>query len=454
VTPLDVVVFAGPTLPAARVAEVLPGACCLGPVQRGDVFRLMPHRPRVICIIDGLFGRTLPVWHKEILWALDQGVSVFGAASMGALRAVELAPFGMVGVGRIFEAYQREEIELEDEVTVMHAGPERDYRASSEALVDMRATLAAAEGAGVIDATTRAGLVALAASTFYAERSYAQLLAHADRSLLADDARAQLTSFLSSEQNRVKLKQADALECLGVIRAERDARTAGSGAARPGVDFEFAYTDAFDAFGREESELASVGPNTADAVPSHLLVEELQVLGPEVFEPLLRQATARALRVALAAGGSSKRSPSAVVDPLSSSAACDGSSSGVQLSRLLQELELSPESYRAWLQEEAQLRDVEEPTLELLQAQFAPLLRALGDYPRVAQRARRKLQLCPVFTPLPEPDVAETWSAYFGGLLNVDTPDDLDGYARSVGFGDQRELLVAVVRELEFRRRA
>ena len=53
---------------------------------------------------------------------MSQGIHVFGSASMGALRA-ELCPFGMVGVGRIFEAYRDGELEDDDEVAVIHGPP-------------------------------------------------------------------------------------------------------------------------------------------------------------------------------------------------------------------------------------------------------------------------------------------------------------------------------------------
>ena len=54
-------------------------ATCIG--------RSIAHRPRAIGIIDGYFQQVPSVWHKEILWAMAQGVHVFGSASMGALRA-------------------------------------------------------------------------------------------------------------------------------------------------------------------------------------------------------------------------------------------------------------------------------------------------------------------------------------------------------------------------------
>jgi YcaO-like protein with predicted kinase domain len=43
----------------------------------------------------GIAVTTPTVWHKEILLALEHGVAVYGAASIGALRAGELDVFGM-----------------------------------------------------------------------------------------------------------------------------------------------------------------------------------------------------------------------------------------------------------------------------------------------------------------------------------------------------------------------
>jgi len=60
----------------------------------------------LIGIVDGNFETVATVWHKEILWAMAQGIHVYGAASIGALRAAELAEFGMKGVGAIFRHFQ------------------------------------------------------------------------------------------------------------------------------------------------------------------------------------------------------------------------------------------------------------------------------------------------------------------------------------------------------------
>ncbi len=119
-------------------------------------------QPQAIGIIDGYFDTMPSIWHKEILWAMRQGVHVSGSASMGALRAAELAAFGMEGVGAIFDAYRSGELEDDDEVAVVHAPAEKGYRALSMAMVNIRATLAAAEAQQIVRPATRAALVQLA----------------------------------------------------------------------------------------------------------------------------------------------------------------------------------------------------------------------------------------------------------------------------------------------------
>ena len=66
----------------------------------------------MIGVIDGYFEVVPTVWHKEILWAMSQGIHVYGAASIGALRAAELAEFGMNGVGQIYQQYRSGELTM------------------------------------------------------------------------------------------------------------------------------------------------------------------------------------------------------------------------------------------------------------------------------------------------------------------------------------------------------
>lgn len=213
----DTLVFVGPTLPADDVRARLPGATVLPPAAVGDVLRATRRRGvRRIAIVDGYFEQMAAVWHKEVLVALERGIAVYGAASMGALRAAELAPFGMIGVGTIYRDYARGTLVADDEVAVAHLPAEYGYRAVSDALVNIRHGLARAVTARVIPAALHDPLVALAKARFYRDRSWAQLLADARAHGLAADA---LAAWPKPDR-----KAEDARLLLKRLRTERTAR--------------------------------------------------------------------------------------------------------------------------------------------------------------------------------------------------------------------------------------
>src|SRR6266568_28399 len=113
------IVFSGPSLPPSK-APVYPGLEWRPPVRQGDVYMAAQSRPALIGIIDGYYETVATVWHKEILWAMAQGIHVYGAASIGALRAAELADFGMKGIGAIFRLFYTAALQDDDEVAVLH----------------------------------------------------------------------------------------------------------------------------------------------------------------------------------------------------------------------------------------------------------------------------------------------------------------------------------------------
>ena len=199
------VVFAGPTVTRKDI-ETGNGVEWRPPARQGDVLRATRERPVAIGIVDGYFERVPAVWHKEVLYALSTGVHVLGAASMGALRAAELYHFGMEGVGEVFDAYRRRLLEDDDEVAVAHADAEAGYRAISESMVNVRATVLRAEAEGVLDSGAGTRLMRAAKDLFYAERSYprAAVLAGFD-----DEATARFLGWLPG--GRVDVKRRDAL---------------------------------------------------------------------------------------------------------------------------------------------------------------------------------------------------------------------------------------------------
>jgi len=235
---VTIVVFTGPTLAHDDARRVLD-ADVRPPAAQGDVYRAATGRPAAIGIIDGAFARTPSVAHKEILWAMAHGVHVFGSASMGALRAVELAPFGMVGIGAVVDAFARGEIDADDEVAVVHAPAEDGYRALSTALVDIRATLDAATAAGAIGEATRQALVRLAKELFYADRTYPALLGRAGAAGVPRAEVEALRTFLAT--GRIDQKRADAIAMLEHMRAHR----AELGLPKR-VRYAFSHTDAWE----------------------------------------------------------------------------------------------------------------------------------------------------------------------------------------------------------------
>jgi hypothetical protein len=235
---MTVYIFTGPTLSAEDGKKELD-AIYLPPAAQGDVYLAARAQPIAIGIVDGYFERVPSVAHKEVLWAMAQGVHVFGSASMGALRAAELAAFGMEGVGGIYEAFAGGLLEADDEVAVAHAAAEDGYRALSEAMVNIRATLAAATAAGVISTATEATLEAIARSLFYADRCYPIILARAREAGVDTRELSAFAAFLPA--GRVDWKRADALVMLRVMRAWLD------GAPMPKrVRYHFEHTDAWE----------------------------------------------------------------------------------------------------------------------------------------------------------------------------------------------------------------
>lgn len=175
----DIVVFLGPSLPLAK-AQALLDATYLHPAAQGDiVLAVHAFRPRAMVLIDGQFENRPAVRHKEILWAMAQGITMIGAASMGALRAAELNPFGMIGVGLIYRWYRRWPLAPDDAVAVHSAPAGLGFLPLTDALVDLQATFALLSRRGIITQQRRHELTALARSMNFRDRSLKAVLRQA-----------------------------------------------------------------------------------------------------------------------------------------------------------------------------------------------------------------------------------------------------------------------------------
>ncbi|MGI5158324.1 TfuA-like protein [Microbispora sp. CA-102843] len=177
----NVVVYAGPTISPDEVLSVVPHARVRPPVARGDLLSETWSPDDTAVIIDGYYRERLSVGHKEILWLLDEGVHVIGAASMGALRAAELSPYGMNGAGTVFDMYATGEVDGDDEVAVVHGPADRGYPAGTVALVNIRYGCREGARTGLIPAAAGERIVRAAKALPFMRRTWRELDAAVDR---------------------------------------------------------------------------------------------------------------------------------------------------------------------------------------------------------------------------------------------------------------------------------
>jgi hypothetical protein len=247
------VVFLGPTLPAVEARQVFPDADYRPPVAQGDLLSLIGHEtPEAVGIIDGVFFQSLPIWHKEILLAIERGIEVYGASSMGALRAAECRSFGMVGVGSIFEAYAAGELMDDDEVALAHEGPETDWRPRTEPMVNIRFTMRHAVQRGEVGAAVADRFLRAAKDIWFAERTRQALVDGARRAGI--DEPSVLAIMATLKDSYVDQKRLDAVELLGVLRSRMANPEPAApsprarGVAAPGEQVVVARSHFFEAF--------------------------------------------------------------------------------------------------------------------------------------------------------------------------------------------------------------
>ena len=425
---MNACIFAGPTLPPhdearARTAVWLP------PAKHGDVYRAVTLlRPRAIGIVDGYFQWAPSVWHKEILWAMHQGVHVFGAASMGALRAAELAAFGMRGVGRIFEGYRDgvlagcgdEAFEDDDEVAVIHGPAESGYVAASEAMVNIRCTRAAAARADVIAGATRPRLVAIAKAAFFPERSYELLLKHARALALPEDQVAALEAWLPL--GRVNQKRVDAV---AMLDAMSDFLARDPAPAEPGFAFEYTTLWA--------RAVAGVRPTAVHEAEDARVLDELRLEGVR-WDALWREAL------------------HALIVPVAETAAPPG-----QLARRMADRRREPHEIESLLEEAARMEAVrrmrEDLPPAIVERQILARIRGTAEYEHLRARAVDKFtQIAaradlPVIEDFSDLQLLELRDWYFSRLLGLDMPDDIEQYVAAWNYVDLAEFHRAIFAE-------
>ncbi|MFH0967192.1 MAG: TfuA-related McrA-glycine thioamidation protein [Methanobacteriota archaeon] len=210
----DVIIYLGPSLQRTEAEMILPSGpqiLYVPPIRRGDLIRAIAAGPKIIGIIDGLFFQNAAVGHREVLSAIRAGIRVVGASSMGALRAAELAPFGMEGIGEVYRRYKDGSIESDDEVAII-CDPVTDG-ALSEALVNIRITLEKAQKEEIIDTTEAVAFFTFAKERYYPDRTWEQIIRGIP---FSPEKKETFREWL--KLNRVNQKEDDARSALRYIR--------------------------------------------------------------------------------------------------------------------------------------------------------------------------------------------------------------------------------------------
>ena len=210
-----IVVFLGPSLDREGAREILD-ADYRPPAKRGDVFKAAKEGARIIGLIDGVFFQDSAVAHKEILHVLEMKTKVIGSSSMGALRAAELYPYGMEGIGEIYRLYRNGTLVSDDEVALIFDPVSFDPL--SEPMINIRDNIREAEEKMIIDAGAGEKILESALSLYFPDRTYERILEIAD---LDEDERERFKSFIQKEKGDLKREDAiRALERIKEIRKE------------------------------------------------------------------------------------------------------------------------------------------------------------------------------------------------------------------------------------------
>lgn len=167
-------VFAGPSIGAQMVREMIPDAVVMPPVARDDLYRVREAGYSHVLIIDGSFTHGFAVSPREVIDVIRDGAVVLGASSMGAIRAAECWPAGMQGVGLVYRLYRRQALQSDDEVVVA-TNPDDGHRAMSCALINVRCAARRAVRAGLINPSDALMIVETAEGLHFARRTWGHI---------------------------------------------------------------------------------------------------------------------------------------------------------------------------------------------------------------------------------------------------------------------------------------
>jgi TfuA-like protein len=318
-------------------------------------------------------------------------------------------------------------VQDDDEVAVLHGPADSGFLPLSEAMVNIRATLARAAAGGVIAHGSRERLERLAKATFYQERTWPTLLEAGRTAGLPKDELAALETWLAG--GRIDQKRLDAQ---AMLAAMRDFLAADPAPKR--VEFHFEWTEMWDTV---------VGGTIAAADDTALsaarILDELRLQG-EPYRAWRRRALARLLGLREGSRRRLAADPGAVRTLRDQLRLSHGLFARAELEAWVSANDLDAAAFERLLGEEVMIEALAAAAGPDLEQQMLSELRLAGDYGALARRAREKaaaLQAAGWGEDAPDgegPAPAALLPWHFEQRLGRAVPDDLAAYARELGF--------------------
>lgn len=200
------VVFAGPSITADDRKTYGSTFDFLPPVRRNDIPSALERGYTCLIVIDGEFVQSLAVSPKEIMAALDRGVTVVGGSSMGALRAVEMHPYGMHGVGQIYQWYESGFLTKDDDVALLYSERgDGEYDVRTTPMVNIIWTVRQAKREGWLSPRSCLRIMRSARNLHWTGRDWPKILEKAD---LTAEERDLLGAYVRDRNDDLKHRDA------------------------------------------------------------------------------------------------------------------------------------------------------------------------------------------------------------------------------------------------------
>jgi hypothetical protein len=335
-------------------------------------------------------------------------------------------------------------MEDDDEVALVHGPMERGFSATSDAMINIRATLAAAVVNGVISQETSGALTQIAKNTFYPSRTYDYLLAEGARSGLPATEMEDFRRWFPTGKSDQKR-----LDAIGMLKRMNEDSKKSQEPYR--ARFSFQYTDMWDQAWRADSLQKGLPRNGTLATVDKLL-EELRLEGTDYFETCT-SAIARFFSLEETRRQGMVVSEESLVTTAAEIRTELGLDTREELEKWLSDNLLDEADFRNLIEEESRFRWVKLMTEKEVLVCLPDVLRLRGTLPGLLNRIGQKTHVLQNLG-LDNPSLDETgltqeqlleW--FYLDKLGLGNVPKVDRHARSLGFESQHSFLLAITRE-------